>query len=112
MTETAFDRTTLWIIIGSLAIGSYAIRFLFIGFVGNKSMPEWIMRHLRYTGVAIVPAIAAPLTLWPTPTGGEVHPVYLAAGILTFAIAALSKNVLVAMATGAATLYGLLYLFN
>ncbi len=112
MTEPTLNHVTLWTIIICLAVGSYAMRFLFIGFVGNKSMPEWLMRHLRYTGVAIVPAIAAPLTLWPTPTGGEIHPIYLIAGTLTFATAAIGKNVLLAMATGAATLYGLLYLFS
>lgn len=112
MNEMAFDRTTLWIVIIGLAIGSYALRFLFIGLVGGRVMPEWVMRHLRYTAVAIIPALVAPLVVWPAPTDGVPHPIYFAAGVLTFAVGALSRNVLAAMASGAVSLYCMLYLFG
>ena len=54
------DKTTLWTVIIGLGIGSYALRFAFIGIVGNRPMPAWLTRHLRYTAVAILPALVAP----------------------------------------------------
>lgn len=112
MTEMTFDKTTLWIVIAGLAVGSYLLRFAFIGFVGGRAMPEWLMRHLRYTAVAIIPALVAPLVLWPVPTGGEPDPVYFASAATTLCIGYFSRNVLAAMASGIAVLYGLLFLLG
>jgi len=108
--EMSFDRSTLWIVIAGLAVGSYALRFAFIGLVGNRAMPAWLMRHLRYTAVAIIPALVAPLVVWPAPTGGTPSLIHFAAAALTFAIAALTKNVLLAMVSGACSLWVLMYL--
>ncbi|MBV1897311.1 MAG: AzlD domain-containing protein, partial [Rhodobacteraceae bacterium] len=55
MTTGAPDPTTLWIVIIGMAIGSFALRFVFIGLVGNRPLPPWLLRHLRYTAVAILP---------------------------------------------------------
>lgn len=112
MSDMAFDQTTLWMVIAGLAVGSYGLRFAFIGLVGGRSLPEWLMRHLRYTAVAIIPALVAPLVVWPVPTGRTPDPVYFAAAALTFAVGAITKNVLAAMASGVVSLYGLLYLLG
>ena len=50
MTELS-GTATLWIVIIGMASGSYLLRFTFIGLVGNREMPEWLLRHLRYTAV-------------------------------------------------------------
>ena len=65
------DASTIWTVIIGLGIGSFALRFSFAGLVGNRQMPEWLLRHLRYTAVAILPALVAPLEVWPAATGGE-----------------------------------------
>ena len=101
--------TELWIIIIGLGVGSYALRFAFIGLVGDRPLPPWLLRHLRYTAVAILPALVAPLVLWPDATGGAPDPARLAAACVTAAVGYLSRNVLAAMLAGACTLYGLLY---
>lgn len=67
-------------------------------------MPEWLLRHLRYTAVAVIPALVAPLVLWPTATGGELDATRLAAAAATFAVGYLTKNVFAAMGVGAAVL--------
>ena len=69
-----FDQASLWIVIIGLAVGSFALRFAFIGFMGGRPMPAWLMRHLRYTAVAIIPALVAPLVVWPSTTGGRDQP--------------------------------------
>lgn len=99
--------TQLWVVIAALAIGSYALRFSFIGLYANRDMPVWLLRPLRYAGVAILPGLVAPLVLWPEATGGETDPVRLFAAVATFGSGYLTGSVIIAMATGAATLYGL-----
>ncbi len=98
--------TELWIVIFALGIGSFGLRFAFLGLVGDRSLPEWLLRHLRYTAVAILPALVAPLVVWPTATNGEPDPTRLTAALATFAVGYLSKNVFLAMGVGAAILIG------
>lgn len=104
------DQTTIWIIIAGLAVGSYALRFTFIGLVGDRPMPPWLLRHLRYTAVAILPALIAPLVVWPAATEGQPDIPRMSAAAVALSVGILTKNVLAAIFTGAATLYTLLYL--
>ncbi|KIN77742.1 MULTISPECIES: AzlD domain-containing protein [Sulfitobacter] len=106
------DKTTLWIVIIALGIGSFFLRFVFTGLVGSRAMPDWLLRHLRYTAVAILPALVAPQVIWPQATGGETEPARLAAACVTLLVGLLSKNVIAAILSGAFTLYGLLYLLG
>ncbi|WP_171233141.1 AzlD domain-containing protein [Ruegeria sp. HKCCA4812] len=106
------DSVTIWTIIIGLAIGSYALRFVFIGFVGDRSMPPWLLRHLRYTAVAILPALIAPLVVWPSATEGQPDLPRMSAAAVALAVGVISKNVIAAIFSGAATLYGLLYLLS
>ena len=60
----------VWGIIGVLGVGTFLIRFSFLGILGNRPLPAWVLRHLRYTGVAVLPGLVAPLVIWPAATGG------------------------------------------
>ncbi len=106
------DPTTLWLIIVVLGVGSFGLRFMFLGIVGNREMPEWVLRHLRYTAVAVLPGLVAPLVLWPNATGGATDPARLAAGCVTLAVGYVTKNLFSAIFAGAATLYLFLYLLG
>lgn len=99
----------LWTVILGLGLGSFVIRFAFLGVVGDRQLPPWLLRHLRYTAVSILPALVAPLVLWPDATGGTPDPARLAAAAVTFATGYLTRNVAVAIVCGAGTLYALLY---
>ena len=74
------DKSTFWIVMPVLAAGTYAIRFSFLGTLGARPLPVWLTRCLRYTAVAVLPALVAPGVLWPAATGGETDPARLAAG--------------------------------
>jgi len=106
------DTTTLWIVIVGLGVGTFLIRFSFTGLVGSRSMPNWLLRHLRYTAVAVLPALVAPLVVWPAATGGTPDAPRAIAAIATITIGIWTKNVIAAIATGATTLFGLLYLIG
>lgn len=102
--------STLWIIIIGLAIGSFGLRFAFLGLVGDRPMPEWLLRHLRYTAVAILPALIAPAVVWPAATSGQADLPRMGAAAVTLVAGLITKNLFAAIFCGAATLYGLLYL--
>lgn len=95
------DRTELWIVIVLLGLGSFGLRFVFLGLVGDRQLPDWLLRHLRYTAVAVMPALVAPLVLWPRATGGEPDPLRLGAAAAALAVGYFSKSVFGAMAAGA-----------
>ncbi len=106
------DTATLWIVIIGLGIGSFFLRFVFIGLVGDRPIPPWLLRHLRYTAVAVLPALVAPQVIWPQATGGEMDPARLSAAAATLAVGLVTKNVFAAVGAGGLTLYGLIYLLG
>ncbi|ETW13635.1 branched-chain amino acid transport family protein [Roseivivax marinus] len=112
MNGNEIATSTLWIVIFGLGIGSFALRIVFLGLIGDRALPPWVLRHLRYTAAAILPALVAPLVVWPAATDGEPDPVRLFAALATFAVAFSFRNVLAAMITGAATLGFGLWLFS
>lgn len=100
----------LWLVIIGLGLGSYGLRFVFLALAGGRSLPGWMLRHLRYTAVSVLPALVAPLVLWPPAAGGVPDAPRLAAGIAALAAGYLTRNVIAGMLSGAAVLYGLLWL--
>lgn len=101
----SFSHTTLWIVILSVGLGSYLMRFVFLGLIGDRPLPPWLLRHLRYTGVAVLPALVAPLVLWPDATGGTPDPARLLAACATLAVGYFTRNVLLAILAGGVSLY-------
>ena len=104
MTATAIPTPVLWTVILGLAVGSYALRFLFIGLVGDRPLPPWLLKLLRYTAVSILPALVTPLVIWPAANDGQTDPIKLIAAFLALSVAYVSKNVLVGVAAGALAL--------
>jgi branched-subunit amino acid transport protein len=112
MTEPVIATGTLWTVMILLGLGSFALRFVFLGLIGNRPMPDWVMRHLRYTAVAVLPGLVAPLVVWPSATDGVLDVPRLAAALTTLAVGYLTKNVLAAIFSGAGVRYLLLYLLG
>ena len=104
------DKGALWIVIIGLGLGSFFLRFVFTGLVGERAMPPWLLRHLRYTAVAVLPALVAPQVLWPNATGGDPDPARMTAAAATLLVGLITKNVIAAMLAGGVTLYTMLYL--
>lgn len=107
MTYTAAET---WAVIVVLGVVTFLIRFSFLGLIGDRTLPPFALRLLRYTAVAVIPGIVAPLVLWPTATGGVTDPARLIAALVTLALGILVKNMIVTILGGAVTLYVLLAL--
>lgn len=110
MTDRGIDPATLWLVILALGAGSFGLRFVFLGLVGDRPLPAWLLRHLRYTAVAVLPGLVAPMVVWPAATGGALDPARLVAAVATLGLGLVTRNVLAAILGGAATLYLGLYL--
>lgn len=106
------DRFDLWITIIALGLGSFGLRFIFLGIIGDRALPEWVLRHLRYTAVAVLPALVAPLVVWPAASGGEADPVRMGAAAVALAVGLLSGRVLLAIVAGFVSLYGLMWMIG
>ena len=104
------DTAELWFIIIALGVCSFLLRFSFTGLLGDRGLPDWVLRHLRYTAVAILPGLVAPLVLWPPATDGTPDAPRLVAAAATLLVGLLTRNVLAAIAAGAAGLYLAMYL--
>jgi branched-subunit amino acid transport protein len=103
-----YSDAQIWAIILALALGSFALRYSFLGLIGQRQLPEWALRHLRYTAVAVIPGLIAPLVLFPTATGGAPDPARLLAAAATLAVGLRTKSVLWAILGGAFTLFAML----
>lgn len=95
----------IWSVIVLLGIGTFLIRFSFIGLIGDREMPPWALRLLRYVPVAVMPGLVAPLVVWPDATGGEPDPPRLVAACVALGIGLMTRSVLGAIFGGMAALY-------
>lgn len=98
------DDRTFWLLTISLGLGTYLIRFSFLGLLGGRTLPDWVLVHLKYVAVAIFPAMIAPLVLWPAATQGQFDPARLIAAVAAFAIG-MRFSVLGAIIAGMGSLY-------
>ncbi|WP_368184994.1 AzlD domain-containing protein [Aestuariibius sp. HNIBRBA575] len=102
---TTLSDGQVWFIVAVLGLGTYLIRFSFLGIIGNRTMPDWVLRMLRYTPVAVIPGMVAPLVIWPAATDGQPDPVRMSAAAAALIVGYFSKSLLWAIFAGAAVLY-------
>lgn len=95
-----------WTLTILLGIGTFLIRFSFLGFLGGRQLPDWLLLHLRYVGVAVFPALVTPMILWPAATGGTTDWIRVVAGLAALA-AGIRINVIAAILAGMGTFYAL-----
>lgn len=95
-----YSDAQIWAIIVIIGIGTWALRFSFLGLIGNRALPDWMLRHLRYTPVAVIPGLMAPAVVFPPETGGETDPLRLGVVALTVAVGIWTRNAVLAMLAG------------
>lgn len=101
MSETA----RIWTLIVVLGAGTFLIRYSFIGLVGDRRLPPWAERMLRYVPVAVMPGLVAPLVVWPAATGGQPDAARLLAAAVALATGAVTRSALSTIFVGMGVLY-------
>ncbi len=102
----SYTTAEIWLIIAIMGVGTFLIRFSFLGLIGDRPMPPFILRLLRFTPVAVLPGMVAPLALWPAATGGQPDPVRLLAAAATVIVGYYTRHVLWGVGAGVVTFYG------
>jgi branched-subunit amino acid transport protein len=97
------SQPVIWGIIAALGLGTFGLRYSFLGMIGRRQLPDWALRLLRYTPVAVIPGLMAPQIFAPAENGAP-DPTYLAVAAVTIAVGVWRKNVILAMLAGAAML--------
>jgi branched-subunit amino acid transport protein len=101
-----YSQSEIWFIIAVMAVGTFAIRFSFLGLIGSTQMPPMIERMLRFTPVAVLPGMVAPLVLWPTSAGGEPTLLHFLAAAAALGVAYKTRKVVWGMVAGCAIFFG------
>ncbi len=104
--------STIWLVIVLLGLGTFLIRFSFLGLIGDRPLPTWLLRCLRYTPVAVMPGLVAPLVLWPEATGGALDPARLIAAAVTVGLGLATRSVVASVLGGMSALYAGLWIFG
>ncbi|MDT0681320.1 AzlD domain-containing protein [Roseicyclus sp. F158] len=102
----------VWTVILVVGFGTWLLRFSFTGLIGDRPLPGWILRHLRYTAVAVIPALIAPLVFFPAAGGGAPEPARLIAAIAATVVGIALRSVLGSILAGFAVLYAMLWLLG
>lgn len=104
------DTAGFWTLTVLLGVGTFLIRFSFLGLLGGRQLPDRVLLYLRYVGAAVFPALFMPLLVWPEATGGTPDPARMIAGPAAFA-AGLRFGVIWAIVAGMGALYLMQFLF-
>ena len=111
---TSLTTLQSWSVVIGLALGTFLIRYSFIGLFADRDMPAWLDRALKL----MVPAIFAAIVFSGVAmVGGEVAgwaywPRYAAAFTALMAAILTRGNMLVTLGVGLAALHGLPWLLR
>ncbi|MCC7448839.1 MAG: AzlD domain-containing protein [Anaerolineae bacterium] len=98
------------VLIGGMALVTFAVRYPVLALLGKIPMPEPIFRALKYVPPAVLTAIILPLIILNKEKGNILdlsftnH--YLIAGIVAGLVAWRSKNLLLTIILGMLALWG------
>ncbi|MEO1314627.1 MAG: AzlD domain-containing protein [Pseudomonadota bacterium] len=102
---TEISDAQVWLVIVLLGIGTYLIRFSFLGLIGDRELAPFTQKLLRFVPVAVMPGLVAPLVVWPAATDGAADPARILAASAALIVGATTKSVLWSVAAGLVTLY-------
>ena len=96
---------TYWIAVPIVALGTFLMRFVFIGYLTSRRPDREWARALRYTPAAILPALAMPAVLFDTSGALQSDPTRLAGAAVAIAVGLATRDVLWTVLSGMATVW-------
>jgi len=99
------------LIVGMMAV-TFGVRYPILSLSGRVDLPRWLRTALGYVPVAVLSALSVPILLMPE---GQldiaVSNEYLIAGLFSIVVAAVSRNLLLTIASGMVLFLCLRFLF-
>jgi len=94
------DLEQILLIVGMMVV-TFGVRYPILSLSGRVDLPAWLRTALSYVPVAVLSALSAPILLMPE---GQldiaIDNEFLLAGLFSIAVAALSRNLLLTIASG------------
>lgn len=97
----------MWAAVIAIGVGTYLTRLSFIGAFGEREMPAWLERPLRFVAPAVLGAIVLPAVVRPDGAFDVIpasNPRFLAA-VLAGLVAYRWRNVTVVIVVGMVALW-------
>ena len=109
---TALSAWESWGVVLALGLGTFLIRYSFIGLFANRDMPPWLSHGLKLIVPAIFAAIVASgVAITAGQFGGwALWPRYAAAAVALALAIRFKGNILITVISGMAALHGFLAL--
>lgn len=106
------DHTSFWIVTLALGAATYAIRLSFLAWSQNRPFSDRVKRLLEFVPVTVLPALIAPVIVYPSAAGGEVDPARILAAAIALAVGIWTKSVIAVIAAGIGTLMLFQFILN
>ena len=99
-------QTQFWVLIVTLAIGTWLMRSLPIMLHGHVPHPPWLERFLKHVPVAALTALVVPGALYVhSGSTYTIAPARIVAAVLALIVAVRTKNVLATLVVGMGVLW-------
>ncbi len=100
------DTVAFWVVVISLAAGTFLLRSIPLWLHGHGPAPRWLKRLLRHVPAAALTALVIPGSLYVKANGSyDFAPARTAAAVAALLVAVRTRNVLATLATGMAVLW-------
>lgn len=106
MSAQPIDPTRFWIVMIGLGVLTYAMRISFMALMRRHAPPPGLIRALRFAPFTILPAILAPMAVFPASTGGEFDPLRLTATFAALIAGAVTRSMMTTIGVGALVFWG------
>ena len=102
-----------WLVVTAMAVGTFAIRWSFIGGMRGHTFPQWVERALTLVLPAIFAAISIPMLLLGDPGADWRQTVpKVAAALATLIVALRRRGYLLPLVLGMLTMHALQWLLR
>lgn len=108
------SSTMIWVTILGMGVITFLLRFSFIALLDKITLPPLVERGLQYVPAAVLAALIVPAMVYDSSGLLNVSPLNprLLAGLIAAVVAWRSRNILLTIAVGMASLWLLQYLLG
>lgn len=101
--------TLIWSVIGALALVTYAIRYSFIGLIGDRKLPPALAEGLSFVPVTVLPALVAPAVFSDADGAFALDAAQVLAAAATVGVGVWLRGILPALIAGSAVYLSLAF---
>ena len=94
------DRPSFWIVTLALGAATYAIRLSFLAWSQERTFSPRVKQLLEFVPVTVLPALIAPVVVFPDAMDGAFDPVRVVAALAALAVGLATRSVIAVIVIG------------